>query len=100
MSEHSPTPWKGFETVGGKLRINDANGIRVVGSMPRRVGKGYSDQAFVVRAVNSHEHLLTLCEVMVDMLEKDDSRYVHPAFRKQWLERARAVLTLAKEEVT
>jgi hypothetical protein len=105
VSDHTKTPWR-LGRPGSVVadypvpEIKGSDDLKFYGGHLVAETVTPANAAHIVRAVNSHENLLVLCEVMVDMLEKADSRYVHPAFRRQWLERARASLALVKQETT
>ena len=72
LSQHSPLPW----AIEGSGDIMAADGSRAVsfGDEPNSCGCSDADAAYIVRAVNSHEALLTALKAAQQFLPPEIAR--------------------------
>jgi hypothetical protein len=65
MTKHTPTPWHIERGTGGSEMICGADGWPPVGS-----SVASDDAALIVRAVNSHDELVTALRNLCDVVER------------------------------
>ncbi len=99
MTEHTPTPWE-IGACGTSIRAGEGGEIHI-GSTHAGHGTFYSVQAnaaFIVRAVNNHERLLTALRQIQETAEHDIQRGIVPDDSIVWQIEADARAAIAAAE--
>ncbi len=87
-SKHTPLPWM---ADGGEVRAESGNG-RTVALLYSITNEDEANAALIVRAVNSHDDLVSALEIMIRAFNVSD---VDPIVAFTSIERARAALKKA-----
>ena len=71
-TQHTPTPWAICQSAPSLIRVDDFILAQTFGRhSSSEVDEMWANAEFIVRAVNSHEHLLNACKIALPELELD-----------------------------